>query len=196
MAEARDSRNDAKGQSLPSALDHPLGSQILSLLGERGFASAKQIAGELSESRSSVSERLRRMRDDGLVEVVESKERRGAIERFYRPTETSFLMDPDEYAVLSESRKKRLTLRLVQDFANKVKAALSPTGPPLRDDSCWFLITGRVDAQGWEELVAIHHRALDEAERVRRESRARLEESGAGSSVICSSGFLFELPKP
>lgn len=70
-------------QRLAKALSNSLRAQALSLIAE-GVASPKAIAAKLGLDVRSVAYHVRVLRELGCVELVETHQRRGAVEHVYR----------------------------------------------------------------------------------------------------------------
>jgi DNA-binding transcriptional ArsR family regulator len=70
-------------QRLAKALSSPLRARALALIAE-GVASPKAIAGELGLDVRIVAYHVRVLRRLGCIELVETQQRRGAIEHIYR----------------------------------------------------------------------------------------------------------------
>lgn len=81
MAEQRPEAMDQ--QRLAKAYVHPLRAKALALIAE-GVASPKQIASRLGVETSNVAYHVRVLRELGCIELVETRQRRGAIEHLYR----------------------------------------------------------------------------------------------------------------
>lgn len=73
-------------QRLAKAYVHPLRAKALSLIAE-GVASPKLIAQKLGVEVSKVAYHVRVLRELGCIELVETRQRRGAIEHLYRVTD-------------------------------------------------------------------------------------------------------------
>lgn len=73
-------------QRLAKALSSPLRARALALIAE-GVASPKRIAKELGLDVRSVAYHVRVLRKLGCIELVETQQRRGAIEHIYRPVD-------------------------------------------------------------------------------------------------------------
>ncbi len=79
--------NDASGdQRLLKALAHPLRAKALPLFAE-GTVSPIQVARQLDVDVSHLAYHIRVLRKLGLIELVETRQRRGALEHFYRATD-------------------------------------------------------------------------------------------------------------
>lgn len=73
-------------QRLVKALAHPLRAKVLPLFVE-GTVSPVQAAKQLEVDVSHLAYHIRVLRKLGLIELVETKQRRGALEHFYRATD-------------------------------------------------------------------------------------------------------------
>lgn len=68
---------------LAKALSHPLRAQALPLFA-KGPASPNEVAKQLGVDVTSLAYHVRVLRQLGCIELVETKQRRGALEHFYR----------------------------------------------------------------------------------------------------------------
>jgi DNA-binding transcriptional ArsR family regulator len=73
-------------QRLAKALSHAMRAQILALIAEVGKASPKQVSERLGQDIRSVAYHVRVLQRLGCVELVDTKQRRGATEHFYTVT--------------------------------------------------------------------------------------------------------------
>ncbi len=71
---------------LERALAHPLRAKALPLFGERPM-SPNQVAKQLGVDVANLAYHVRMLRKLGCIELVETKQRRGAVEHFYRATD-------------------------------------------------------------------------------------------------------------
>lgn len=181
-------------KALVQTLSHPVGYAILGVLAERGTASGKEIAAAVSKPRSTVGDQLRKLQADGLIESVAEETRRGTVERFYRTAPSAHWLDDAEMAGASAEEKRRMGLRAIQSIVADASAALSTNTLDRRDDWCLASTRLPVDARGWQELAEIHRRTLEEVERVRRQSAARLAGEGGEALRALSALILLELP--
>jgi DNA-binding transcriptional ArsR family regulator len=79
-------------QRLAKALSSSLRARALNLIAE-GVASPKAIAGALGLDVRSVAYHVRVLRELGCIELVETQQRRGAVEHLYRITERTLEKD-------------------------------------------------------------------------------------------------------
>jgi DNA-binding transcriptional ArsR family regulator len=194
MTQATIPRRTKVNKALVESIGHPLGYAILRVLGERGRASGKELAAAVSKPRSTIGDQLRRLQAGGLIESVAEVTRRGTVERFYRATPSARWVEDAEMGGLSAEEKQRLGLRTVQSVVADASAALSANMLDRRDDWCLGSLRATVDARGWEELSEIHRRALEEVERVRRESAERMAGTDGEALRAFSALMLLELP--
>lgn len=78
--------DDGKARADPrmeKALAHPLRAKALPLFGERPM-SPSEVARRLGVDIASLAYHVRMLRRLGCIELVETKQRRGAVEHFYR----------------------------------------------------------------------------------------------------------------
>jgi DNA-binding transcriptional ArsR family regulator len=83
--------NDSRviDQRLVRAVAHPLRVEILETLVEGGEMSPSQIAKQLGCQIGNVSYHVNVLKDCGVIELVGTRQRRGALEHFFRPVTTA-----------------------------------------------------------------------------------------------------------
>jgi DNA-binding transcriptional ArsR family regulator len=99
------------------AMAHPLRASCLRLLIERGPMSPVQLAQDLGEALYNVSYHVRRLEKLDCIELVETRQVRGATEHFYAATERHAL-DLEEWERLVEA-DPLMAEGLVGEFAQK-----------------------------------------------------------------------------
>jgi DNA-binding MarR family transcriptional regulator len=165
-------------------------------VGENGSASAKEIAAALSVPQSSVGEQLRRLSAEGLLELLETKHRRGAVERYYRWTSRGFEIDKEEAEQVPEKAARQIVMTVIRLFLSNAKAALAAAEwTPAQSDSFWNSISIRTDLQGMRELSKIHQKAAADINRARAQIHARVNEEESETVLLSSSIFLFQVPE-
>ena len=85
-------KKDSVEQIVAKAFAHPLRVQILIILNER-VASPNLLAQELDRNLNLVAYHVRVLEKYDCVELVDTKQRRGATEHFYRATRRQLLSD-------------------------------------------------------------------------------------------------------
>src|SRR4029079_9709992 len=81
-------------EALLKAISHPLRHRLLGLLDDR-TASANELARELGLPLGRVSYHIRLLADLGVIELVRTEPRRGALEHFYRAVTTVWSSEAD-----------------------------------------------------------------------------------------------------
>lgn len=181
-------------RALVDTVGHRVGYAIYRVLTERA-ASATELAGILSQPRSTVGDHLRKLIASGLVESAGEEPRRGTTERFYRAAPSSRWLDDDVTGRLDPRQKRLTALQVARAAAADTSSALQSDRLDQRDD--WCVASSRIatDPQGWRELAEIHRRVLEEVERVREESAERVDGEGVEPLRAISWVMLLELPE-
>jgi DNA-binding transcriptional ArsR family regulator len=158
------------------ALAHPLRIRILAMLAERA-TSPVQLASKLDASLGTVAYHVRTLHSLGLVELVDTRQRRGATEHYYRALEHPRFSD-DAWHGLPPVDKQRMLSALLQQMGQFVSASAAAGGFD-RPDSHMTRTSLRLDATGWKELAEAAQKWLREDDRIGEAAAKRLE-AGAG----------------
>lgn len=180
-------------QTLVKVVAHPLRVQALSVLAERP-ASPKEIAAELGAPVGNVSYHVRALEQVGLVELVDEKKRRGAVEHFYRAIARP-LFSEEEWAKLDPKERQGLSIWTLQLILADAAQALGAGTFDARENRHLSRTPLLVDEQGWRELVEIQARALRETLEVQAASAERMSgEDGDGGFPAFAAMTCFEMP--
>jgi len=183
-----------KEEALLRAIMHPLRARVLRSV-RRGHSSATDIARALEAPRSSVNEQLRHLSKAGLIYVSEVKNKRGAVQRFYRVHSDSDYFSESELEKIDVQGRKRIDAGIVRMFLTAMAAAMQSENHASPSSVFWS-ITRLVDEEAWQQLRTLHRETALQANQLIHEAEERLDrESGSEARVISSSVFLFELPK-
>jgi DNA-binding transcriptional ArsR family regulator len=169
--------------------------KILSALAAESRLGADTLADRVGEPVHKVRRHLNALLSLGLVEVVDTEGRRGAMKRYYAVNRREARIGGTDYTNLSLQERRRGdigVLRLI--FEEATQAASSPSLGE-RVDEVVANISERVDEQGWQELSKLHHEMLEHAVEVVAASRARLAASGGEAVGFISQQVLLESPK-
>lgn len=177
-------------QRLVRSLAHPLRIQILELLTDH-VASPNAIANELEAGLSDVAYHTRALDRYGALELVDTAQRRGATEHFYKATPGAFVGGPP-WRKVPKSVRGGISAATLQTFLDKAIAALEAGTLDGRDDTVFRWMPLFLDEEGWKEVVAIMEEAtkLMLAAHVRGQDRLR-ESGGEGgvSTVVGQAAF-------
>jgi DNA-binding transcriptional ArsR family regulator len=199
MAESRSDQapgNDAERvRRLSAVFGEPIRLKLLSALGAESGLGADTLADRVGEPVHKVRRHLNVLISLGLVEVVGTEGRRGAMKRYFAVNRSEAWIGGTDYAHLSLQERRRGDigiLRLI--FEGATRAASSPSLGE-RSNEVLANISERVDEQGWQELSELHQEMLERAVEVVASSRARLEASGGEAVGFISQQILLESPQ-
>jgi DNA-binding transcriptional ArsR family regulator len=177
-------------QRLVRSLAHPLRIQILEVLTDH-VASPNALANALETSLSDVAYHTRALDRYGALELVDTAQRRGATEHFYKANPGAFLGGP-KWRQVPRSVRGGVSAATLQTFLDKAIAALEAGTLDERDDTVFRWMPLFLDEEGWKEVVAILEEATKLMLAAHLRSQDRLNEAGgegAVSTVIGMAGF-------
>jgi DNA-binding transcriptional ArsR family regulator len=166
-------------QRLVRAIGHPLRLRLLTIFNER-VASPSDLAAELGEPIGNVSYHTRILARLGCVELVKTKQVRGAVEHYYRAVVRPVFSD-DDWAELPLSIRKSLAGAVLTEIADDMGASANAGGFD-RDEVHLSRTTVTLDSQGWQDLNEALQEVSDRALEIQAESAARLQSDGATDS--------------
>jgi len=178
-------------QRLVRALSHPLRIRILDVLTER-IASPNWLSEQLEANLSHVAYHTRTLERCGCLRLVDTAQRRGATEHFYKASASSFVGDR-AWRRVPRTVLGEVTAASLQTFMDKAIAALEAGTIDDRDDSVLSWMPLLLDETGWEEVATILEEAIDRVLAAQVRSDGRLAGSGAPheaiSAVVALAGF-------
>jgi len=179
-------------QRLVRAIGHPLRLRLLTIFNER-VASPSDLAAELGEPIGNVSYHTRILARLGCVELVKTKQVRGAVEHYYRAVVRPVFSD-DDWAELPLSIRKSLAGAVLTEIADDMSAAAAEGGFD-RDDVHINRTPLTLDQQGWQDLNELLQELGEQALEIQAQSAARLQADGAQDSEAAALVLmLFEPP--
>jgi DNA-binding transcriptional ArsR family regulator len=162
-------------QVVAKAFAHPLRVQILIILNEK-VASPNMLAQHLDQSLNLVAYHVRVLEKYDCIELVDTKQRRGATEHFYRATRRQFLTD-NEWSRLPKSLRSGLSGAALKPAFDDVEEALDQQTFDELEDRHLSRTPMVVDQQGWEDASEVLANALDRLIEIQGEANNRLAES-------------------
>jgi DNA-binding transcriptional ArsR family regulator len=179
----------AADQTLIKALSHPVRANALTILNQR-VASPKEIAGELSEEVGKVSYHVKELRNLGCVELVDTAQRRGATEHYYRGVARAYLSD-SFWATLSTAVRNGISVTGLKVLIEAAREAVEAGTFDARVDRHLSCLTLNLDGEGWEEAKDLLNETLDRLVEIGATSESRKAEE----RVRATFGLLgFESP--
>lgn len=163
-------------QIVAKAFAHPLRVQILIILNER-VASPNLLSQELGQSLNLVAYHVRVLEKYDCIELVDTKQRRGATEHFYRATRRQFLTD-SEWARMPESLRPGLSGAMLKSVFEDIDEATRLGTFDELDDRHLSRTPMVVDQQGWKDVADLLAGTLDRVLEIQAEANERLAASG------------------
>jgi hypothetical protein len=171
-------------QIVAKAFAHPLRVQILIILNEK-VASPNMLAQQLDQSLNLVAYHVRVLEKYDCIELVDTKQRRGATEHFYRATRRQFLSD-DEWSRMPTNLRPGMAGAMLKSVFEDIEAA-SKSGTLEEVEDIHLSRTPMVvDKQGWSEVSTLLKSTLDSLLKIQAEASERIaagEEPGILSKV-------------
>jgi DNA-binding transcriptional ArsR family regulator len=166
---------------IAKALSHPMRARILVILNER-VASPNEIAEMIDERLPNVSYHVRALLDLGCIELVDTAQRRGAIEHYYRAVVRPFFSDSD-WKRIPRSGRQAISDVVLQVIWSDVSEAVNGGTFDARSDRYLTHSPMVLDEQGWSELNGVLTKAMAEAEKIESQSARRLKKSKEEAGV-------------
>jgi hypothetical protein len=179
--------------SLGAIVGHPIRTRCWTILTER-TASPNELKDMLGASINDVAYHVKVLRDMNVIELVDTKQRRGATEHFYRAIERAFSTDEDTASRSIENRTE-LARHVCQLALADQAIALEEGTFCERPDHYVTRIPLRVDEEGWRELNAAYADLVARIFDAQDNSAQRMAsgESEAGIKATAVAMF-FEMP--
>jgi hypothetical protein len=169
-------RKDGVEQIVAKAFAHPLRVQILIILNER-VASPNLLAQELNQSLNLVAYHVRVLEKYDCIELVDTKQRRGATEHFYRATRRQFLTDT-EWSRMPQSLRPGLSGAMLKAAFDDIEEAVSKDTFDAIDDRHLSRTPMVVDQKGWDETTELLGETLERVLAIQTKASERLAASG------------------
>jgi DNA-binding transcriptional ArsR family regulator len=190
----RTKKKDGVEQIVAKAFAHPLRVQILIILNER-VASPNLLAQELDQSLNLVAYHVRVLEKYDCIELVDTKQRRGATEHFYRATRRQFLTD-SEWARMPEVLRPGIATAMLKSVFEDIDAAVSSGTMEEVEDIHLSRTPMVVDQQGWGDVASLLSETLDRLLEIQAEASARIAEGGETGILSKVHMLHFKSPDP
>ncbi|HEX5983267.1 MAG TPA: winged helix-turn-helix domain-containing protein [Solirubrobacterales bacterium] len=157
--------------TLLKALAHPVRARALTVLNQR-VASPSQLAAEQGEAVGYVAYHVRVLHELGLIELVDTRQVRGATEHFYRGAVKPYLSD-DFWARLPADARNGISVTGLDVLNRAIREAFEADTFDARTDRHLSNVTLDLDERGWREAQALLNSCLEGLLRIGAESEAR-----------------------
>jgi Helix-turn-helix domain len=181
--------------AIARALSHPTRVRILMAMNSpRRRMSPKLFCDETGVQVGHASYHFRELAASGCIEMVETKQRRGATEHFYEPVKTA-LAWTREWEALGPVVKQNLCASVLRGAVEAVGTAIDDGTFEARADSHLSWDTMKIDEEGWRRMTEIFDRSLAELLELQAECAERI---AGGGAFFLVSFFMstFESPPP
>jgi DNA-binding transcriptional ArsR family regulator len=183
---------DITDPRIAKAYAHPLRIHILGMLDDR-VASPSEIASELDAPLTHVSYHVRQLAGLGLIKLVRTTPRRGAVEHHYTAQIRPKVPD-SAWGDMPEIVKKNLVSGWVQQVGTHVQAGASEGGFD-REDAHATRSAFDLDEKGWLAIAKELGKTLERIEKIGAEAQARVKKNPGGDSFRATAVMmLFEGP--
>ncbi|MGD9735144.1 MAG: winged helix-turn-helix domain-containing protein [Solirubrobacterales bacterium] len=171
------------------ALGHRIRVQILIVLNE-GIYTAAELATIIDEPLNNVANHLRKMLDDGSVEVAREVQKRNVTQYWYRAVEIPF-HSQEEAEAMTEVQRQVTAGAVVQSGSAEVLAGLY-AGRLADPRAIVFWHGYNVDVEGREQIEAESARYLERLREIELEAGLRRASSGEESTSMMLNLAVFE----
>ena len=155
---------------MAKAVAHPLRARLLALLQE-GVASPNELSKRVGEPLSNVSYHVKALLQLGCIEQTTWKQRRGAIEHYYRAVTATAL--PELVPALPLSIRVALSADTGARAVTALAAALKDGALDDPDEALVSLTRLRLDEPAWQELAPLVEAVATRARQLETESNDR-----------------------
>ena len=162
------------------AIAHPLRIRLLAMLDEQA-ASPVVLAGKLDMPLGTVSYHVRTLCQLGLLDLVSTRQRRGATEHYYRARAHPRFTDAawEQLGAVTKQRMISAVLNQIHEYASRSAAA----GGFDVADAHFTRTPLKLDPKGWTELAEATKDWLRKTARIEKDAAARLAEIHTNSSM-------------
>jgi DNA-binding transcriptional ArsR family regulator len=181
-------------RALVKVVGHPVKVRALTVLTERS-ASPKEIADQLDLPIGQVSYHVRVLEEMGMIELIGTRQVRGAVEHFNKAVRRPSLSD-EEWAELSLEDRERFSIWIKQQEMVDAALAFDAGTFDRRTDRHLSRVPLVLDEEGWGELTQFMNEGLETILEIQARSSERLSrQGGEGGFPVAASMSCFEMPE-
>jgi DNA-binding transcriptional ArsR family regulator len=175
-------RTETVDPRLVKALSHPLRVQILDVLSER-IASPNWLSDRLDATLSHVAYHTRTLSQCGCLSLVDTAQKRGATEHFYKAAPGSYVSSR-VWRRVPQAILGGVSGATLQSFMDRAVAALEAGTIDAREDTVLTWMPLLLDQRGWEEVVSIMEEATDRVLAAQQKSDQRVADADSPPQTI------------
>jgi DNA-binding transcriptional ArsR family regulator len=178
--------------TLAAIVAHPTRARCFMILAER-TASPVEIAQEIGKDVGHVGYHVRKLQQMDLIELVDERPVRGAVEHFYRATARPFVTE-EEFAQQPVGEREIYTRRILQLHVSDISRAMDEHTFDKRPNR-WLIRTPMVvDEEGFDELAALHAEMYERTLDIQARSDERRSGTDDQGISTMSTNMFFETP--
>jgi DNA-binding transcriptional ArsR family regulator len=179
--------------TLAAIVAHPTRARAFSILAER-TASPVEIAQEIGKDVGHVGYHVRKLQQLNMIELVDERPVRGAVEHFYRAIQRP-VVNEDEFAAMSIDEREGFTRYIMQLLVADVARSMDERTFDARPNHAIIRTPMLVDEEGFQELSEFHIELHERTMEVQARSSERRTKSGEEGIPTVSSSMFFEIPE-
>lgn len=179
--------------TLAAAVAHPIRSKCLVILAER-VASPAEIARQLKRDVANIGYHINGLVDAKLVEQVDERRVRGAVEHFYRANILP-IVTAEQEEELDEDDRRVYAETILSIHAAAASDSLEVGTFLRRTDHHLTRYTFNVDEEGWKEATTAYMELYERVYEIEAAAGARMKESDEKPLRVVSFLNLFEVPR-
>jgi len=180
-------------KSLGAIVGHPLRAKIWTVLAEE-VASPNELSRRFGEHIADVAYHVKVLRENEVIELVDGRQVRGAVEHFYRAIQRP-LSDEAETATRSVENRNAFADHILRTFFADAVLSLGDGIFGERPDHCVARVPLLADEKGWRKLALMYDELIHRTVEVQAESAERLSPNDPGIKVTAFAA-LFERVTP
>ena len=180
-------------KSLGTIVGHPLRAKIWTVLAEE-VASPTGLSRRFGEEIADVSYHVRVLRENDVIELVNKRQVRGAVEHFYRATQRP-LSDEADTASRSLECRNGFADHVLRTFFADAVLSLGDGIFGERPDHCVARVPLLADEEGWRDLAVMYDDLVHRTLEVQAETAERLAPGEPGIRITAFAA-LFERTSP
>jgi DNA-binding transcriptional ArsR family regulator len=179
--------------TLAAIVAHPTRARCFSILAER-TASPVEIAQQIGKDVGHVGYHVRKLQQLEVIELVDERPVRGAVEHFYRAIERPYVT-AEEFETQSLPEREVFTRHILQLHVTDIARAIDEHTFDARSNRYLVRVPLLVDEDGFDELAALHAEMYERTMDIQaRSTERRTGSDDAGIPTVATSMF-FETPE-
>jgi DNA-binding transcriptional ArsR family regulator len=180
--------------TLAAIVAHPTRARAFTILTER-TASPVEIAQEIGKDVGHVGYHVRKLQQLDLIELVDERPVRGAVEHFYRAIVRPYVSQ-EEFTQQTLEDREVFTRHILQFHVADVARAMDEHTFDLRPNRAVLRTPMTVDEDGFQELADLHVEMYERALDIQARSDERRTGSDDSGIPIVTTTMFFETPEP